>query len=184
MSRAVSIVCALALIAIVGAPAGAGDKMSRLGEDPAGDAPPALDLTYLEVGKVGKTIEIRIGIERMLPAIGGYPELPGIEWVFQAGERTFVAEAVASAAEPAFYLFEVVGNTFRQLEKPHGTYDPADGYIAIHVPLKIIGAKKGTVLVGVKLEDSSQGDVDAHLHLGPQTHYADFLATDKAYIVP
>ena len=27
------------------------------------------------------------------------------------------------------------------------------------------------------------GDVDAHVHVGPQTHYPDGMETDKTYVV-
>lgn len=183
MRRVLAVACAIALVGVLGAPAGAGARTTRLGDDPAGDAPPALDIRYLDVGRMGKSIEIRIGVDGMLPVLGGYPTLPGIEWVFQAGERVFVAEAVANVEGPHFYLFEVIGPSFRQLEDLHGTYNPADGYIAMHVPLKSVGARKGMVLTGVTLDDSADGDVDAHVHAGT-TYYADFLKTTASYTIP
>ena len=156
--------------------------MQSLGTDPSGDAPPALDIQYLHVGKAGSNLEIRIGVANMIPPGGGYPALPGIQWAFEVKGRTFIAEGVANVGEPDFYLFEKDGNTYRQLDSPHGTYNWTDGYIAMHVPLKDIGAKSGTLISGVGKRGTN--DVDAHVHLGPQTHYADTMATTKDYVVP
>lgn len=182
MKRLGALVLLLALV--VGAsPAGARDPgVKRLGTDPAGDGHPALDVTFLDVGVTGKNLEIRIGLDKMLPVIGGYPDLPGVEWTFDVKGRTFLAEAVASATEPAFYLFELKGTSFTQLESPTGTYDPADGYASVLVPLKTIDANSGTKISGTKgLEN---GDVDAHLHYLAGTYYPDGMQTKKSFIVP
>lgn len=175
---------ALLLALVMGAtPAGAQDPgFKRLGTDPAGDGHPALDVTFLDVGVTGKNLEIRIGLDKMLPVTGGYPDLPGVEWTFDVKDRTFLAEAVASARGPDFYLFELKGSSFTQLEKPTGTYNPADGYASVLVPLKTIEATRGTKIVGTKgLEN---GDVDAHVHLLATTYYPDGMQTKKSFIVP
>lgn len=173
----------LALVASVfpAASAVAETKMTVLGEDPSGDGPPALDVTYLAVGKAGKNLEIHIGVDGMLPAIGGYPQLPGIQWAFDVKGRTFVAEAYVDDPDPRFLLFELVGDTFNQLGELEGTYDSADGYLSLLVPLKDIGAKKGTKISG--MGDPGTEDVDAHVHIGPQTYVADAFATTKDYVV-
>jgi hypothetical protein len=172
---------AILMMAAAVAPATAAGGAKRLGDDAANDGPPALDLTYLEVGAAAKTLEIRIGIEGMLPGIGGYPTLPGIEWTFDIGGRTFVAEAVADQ-EPAFYLFEFTGGAYTQLDSPTGTYDHANGYASILIPFDDIGARSGMKVSGTGKKGTE--DVDAHVHLGPQTYYADKMASTKDFVIP
>lgn len=166
---------AFALSGISGA--GAAAQLKRLGEDPAGDGPVGLDLTYLDVGRHGADMHIRIGVE-MVPGIAGYPELPGIEWTFKVGGRTFIAEGV-SGSTPTFYLFEQTADGFTQLDSPTGTYSADDGFIDIFVPLKTIGAKRGSVVTGVENPDAG-GDVDAHVHIGAATEYPDAFTTTKS----
>ena len=173
---------AVLLFQVVPAEAAKSSKFVELGTDPAGDGVPALDVTFLQVGKTGTNLEIRIGIDTMLPALAGYPELPGIEWVFDVKGRTFVAEAVASTDGPLFFLFEEKDGAFEQLESPKGTYDPADGYASILVPLKTIGARSGTVISGA--DGLENGDVDAHVHLLATTVYPDGMQTTKNYVLP
>jgi hypothetical protein len=181
--HAIRLLAAAALITgCLATPAGAGPKLKTLGTDPAGDGPPALDITYLQVGRTGSDLDIRIGISGMFPQTGGYPELPGIEWIFDVGSRTFIAEAVAGTSSPAFYLFEMKGDAYEQLESPEGTYDHANGYASILVPLETIGARAGSRISGTGPKGTD--DVDAHVHLGPQTHYADVMASTKDYVVP
>jgi hypothetical protein len=163
------------------APGSRAGKVKTLGTDPTGDAPPALDLTYVKVGRAKSDLEVRIGVNQMLPVSGGYPAVPGIEWIFQVGSRIFLAEAVANVGDPDFYLFEIKGDSFEQLDNPEGTYDPADGFIAIFVPLKQIGARSGSHIIGAT---ESGPDADSHVHLGPQTYYSDTLTTTKHYVVP
>lgn len=171
------------LLAATAAPATAAKGgFKTLGEDPAGDGIPGLDVTYLKVGRTGDALEIRIGLQ-MLPQLAGYPDLPGIEWIFDVKGKTFLAEAVKTTSGADFYLFELSDDgSFRQLTSPTGTYEGADGYASVLVPLKDIGAKKGTVIKGT--DGLPNGDVDAHVHVGPQTHYPDGMETDKAYVVP
>lgn len=185
-----TIAAAVATAILVGAlPTGAAPKMTRLGTDPTGDGPPALDITFLDVGRTKDSLEIRIGIDKMLPVLGGYPEGPGIEWIFTVGKRTFIAEAVASRT-PKFFFFELKGHAFQQLQGITGTYDWAEGFIRMLVPLKLIGAKKGTVIAGfhedlAMISKDNGTDVDAHVHTTPgNTEYFDDMKTSKTYRVP
>ena len=154
-------------------------KMKTLGEDPSTDAPPALDLTYLQAGADRKNLEIRIGIANMLPVIGGYPEAPGVEWLFKSGSRTFLAEAYVGNLEGAYLLFEFYKDgTYEQVGTLKGTYDPNDGYISMLVPLKSIAAKRGT-----KISGAGENDADAHIHHAGTT-YTDYITTTKGIVVP
>ena len=182
MRRLAALAAALLLVALV-PPASAGGRLTRLGSDPALDGPPALDVTYLDVGSHGKALHIRIGVNGMVPPSGGYPTLPGVEWIFDIGRRTFIAEAVAGTSAPAFYLFEQKGRAFEQLANPTGTYDWQDGYIDIIVPFKSIGARSGTRVSGTGPKGTE--DVDAHVHVPPnQTLYPDRMATTRDYVIP
>ena len=189
--------CAAVALSALPAHAGKGG-LKTLGTDPAGDGQPGLDVTYLQVGRNGADLEVRIGLQ-MLPQLAGFPDLPGIEWVFDAtpraprckslcpdvmpATRTFVAEAVKTAQGADFYLFELKDDgSFEQLGQPEGTYEGSDGYASILVPLEMIGAGKGTVVKGT--DGLEHGDVDAHVHIGTLTHYPDGMETDKAYVVP
>lgn len=185
-------VVALALlVSVAGAvPSLAGPKRVRLGTDPAGDGPPALDVTFLDVMRAKDMLEIRIGVDKMLPVVGGYPDAPGIEWIFTAGKRTFIAEGVASAPSPQFFFFEVKDGGYEQLQGASGTYDFTEGFIRILVPLKLMGAKRGTSITGVHAPIDSLGkaegnDVDAHVHVpGLDTIYTDQMTTAGSYIIP
>lgn len=182
MKKLTLILASVALVASL-SPAAAAPKLVRLAEDPAGDAPPALDLTYLEVGAHQRTLEIRIGVDGMLPVLAGYPELPGIEWTFDVGGRTFVAEAAIVDGAPAFFLFELDKNgAVTQLDSPSGTYDSADGYISMHVPYSDIGARSGMKVSGTGPKGTE--DVDAHIHAGVTTHYPDYAASTKDFKLP
>lgn len=176
-------------------PSSAATKVARLGTDPAGDGPPALDVTFLDVGRTKDALEIRIGIDKMFPAVGGYPEGPGIEWIFTAGKRSFIAEVVAGRT-PKFYFFELFEDSYSQLQGMTGTYDSNDGFIRMLVPLDLIGAKKGTLISGYKkpldmIQKGEGNDVDAHMHTIPnspagpgQTEYFDQMTTTKSYRLP
>jgi hypothetical protein len=50
------------------------------------------------------------------------------------------------------------------------------------VPLKTIGAKKGTVISGTGSPGTE--DVDAHIHYLAGTSYPDLMATTKDFVVP
>ncbi len=180
MKKTILIAVSVALL-VPTAPAGA-TRVVELGRDASGDAPPALDLIYLAVGAAKDTLEVRLGIAGMLPATGGYPALPGIEWIFDVGSRTFIAEAVAGTPGPRFYLFEKKGEDYVQLDSPTGTYNFADGYASILIPFEDIGASSGTKISGTGKKGTE--DVDAHVHVGPYSHYADKFATKKDYVIP
>lgn len=172
---------ALLALGLAGQAAARSKGMQTLGKDPSGDAPPGLDLTYLQVGRTGSDLEIRIGLV-MVPPKGSYPQLPGIEWIFETRGRTFIAEAVATTGNPLFFLFEQTEKGYTQLGRPEGTFNPADGYTSILVPLEMIDAKRGTVISGVGPKGTE--DVDAHVHAGPTyTHYPDRMATTKDFVV-
>ena len=175
-------VLVLGTILATALPASAGNGLTRLGTDPALDAPPALDVTYLDVGRHGDRLHMRIGVANMIPPGGGYPTVPGIEWVFDVGRRTFIAEAVAGTTVPRFYLFEQKGKAFEQLDPPDGTYNWQDGYIDMLVSLKTIGARSGSRVSGTGPKGTE--DVDAHVHAGPQTLYLDGMATTRDYVIP
>jgi hypothetical protein len=181
MRRYLALAVVLLLVVAFAPAATAGGGVKRLGDDPANDAPPALDVTFLDVGATGQTLEVRIGIAGMLPGTGGYPTLPGIEWTFDIGGRTFVAEAVADQ-EPTFYLFEFKGGAYTQLDSPSGSYDHANGYASILIPFDDIGARSGVKVSGTGKKGTE--DVDAHVHLGPQTYYADAMASTKDFVIP
>ena len=178
MKKTIAFLLAAAVAAVLALPASAAPTVKTLGEDPANDAPPALDLTYLQAGAIGKNLEIRIGIANMLPGIGGYPQAPGIEWIFKAGSRSFLAEAYVNNTEGAFLLYEIKGDSYEEMGNIEGTYDAADGYISMLVPLKKIGAKKGTKIAG-----AGENDVDAHVHHAGTT-YTDYITTTKGITVP
>ena len=182
MKKTLVSIALCAAVAMSALPAHAKGGLKTLGTDPSGDGLPGLDVTYLQVGRTGANLEIRIGLE-MLPQLAGYPDLPGIEWVFDANGRTFVAEAVKTRTGQDFYLFELHDDGgFEQIAQPEGTYVGSDGYASILVPLTTIGARKGTVVKGT--DGLEHGDVDAHVHVGPQTHYPDGMETDKTYVIP
>lgn len=167
---AVVALCALSGPALAGGP-------ERLGEDPALDGPPALDITYLDVQRLGADLEIRIGVNGMLPGIGGYPALPGVEWLFTTGKRTFLAEAYVDNTQGAYLLFEKVGDTYELVGELAGTYDFADGYVSILVPLKQIKAKRGMTISG-----DGDNDVDSHVHHASTT-YTDTMTTTGSFTV-
>jgi hypothetical protein len=170
------------LVGCLTLPSGAAVKMTRLGEDPAGDGTPTLDVTYLDVGRAGDALEIRIGMATILPVVRAIPpEAPGVEWIFDVKGRTFVAEGVPGTT-PTFYLFELMDDgSATQLETPQGTYDAEDGYVMLMIPLKTIGAKKGTVISGTGPKGTE--DVDAHIHFGVADEYPDRMATTKDFVV-
>lgn len=154
----------------------AGPKYKSMGEDATMDAPPGLDVSYLEVARVGKDLDVRIGMANMLPAMGGYPELPGVEWLFTTGKGTYLAEAYVGTDGPHFLVFQQDGEAFNVLGEVEGTYDTADGFISILVPLKMIKAKKGTVITG-----AGENDVDSHVHAVVTSEYSDVMTSEGSY---
>ena len=188
MRRTLTLSIAVVAAVTLAVPSSAAPKVARLGTDPAGDAPPAIDITFLDVTRTKDSLEVRIGVDKMLPAVGGYPEGPGLEWLFSVGKRSFIAEAVA-ARTPKFFFFELKGHSYEQLQGITGTYDAADGFIRMLVPLELIGAKKGSVIGGFHdplpmISKDNGTDVDAHMHYPGGTEYLDEMKTSKTYVVP
>ncbi len=162
-------------------PANAHEKLKVIGTDPALDAPPALDITELAVGRVGNDLNIQF-IMTMLPVQGSYPGA-GIEWTFDVGPRTFVAEGhPEGGGEFAYTLYEVVGGTFNEVTHLDGEAEWAEGMMTIKVPLSTIGARRGTRISGAGPKSSE--DVDIHMHLEVASEVVDTLATTKDYVVP
>ena len=156
-----------------------------LGTDPAGDGQPALDVTYLKVGRLRADLYIEIGVDKMLPPDGGVHQIAGIDWAFGIKGRTFIVEAYVDAGAPDFFLFEILHDgSHAQLESPTGTYTWSNGYINMRVPLKSIGAKSGTVISHPQHSESGT-DVSAFLHpSGVTTRYIDTMETSKNFVVP
>ena len=155
-------------------------KMKQIGIDAAFDAAPAVDLTYLKVGRAGDKLEVRFGLNGMLPAQGSYPKA-GIEWAFKSAGRTFVAEGHPDAGAQFFTLFEVQGGGLTQVAMLEGSFESEQGYMVLWVPLNEIGATKGTRIVGAALDGSN--DVDIHQHAGPVSPAMDSMATTQPYVV-
>jgi hypothetical protein len=153
-------------------------KLVTLGTDATGDAPPSLDLTYLKVGRSGANLEIRLGIEGIVPELEG-ADLAGVEWIFKSRNKTYLAEAYSEMGEPGFLLFQVTRSSFKEIATLKGTYDHVDGFARILVPLKKIGASRGTKIAGV-----GEADVDSHVHALVTTHYSDTMKTTRAYVIP
>ena len=176
------LVAALTVAALAGAaPGQAGGKITRLGTDDELDAPPSVDLTYLEVGQSGKNLEIRIGLSGILPELRA-PAGAGIEWTFDVDGKTFVAEGHPDyAAGPAYTLFESRNGVFTQITSLKGSWEPDDGYLRMLVPLTKIGARRGTLISGTGPKGTE--DVDIHQHAGPQSPVVDSFATTKDFRV-
>ena len=183
MKRIVVLLLGALVASLLVTPAGAAPKFKTLGTDAEMDAAPSFDLSALSVRKAGKDLEIRIAINLMTPPWGSaIPLLPGVEWSFDVKGHTYLAEAFTDPrSQPGFLLFEKNGDVYTQVMDLEGSYDWADGFVSMRVPLKKIGAKRGTVISGAGKKGSE--DVDFHIHAGT-TYYADYLATTKDFIVP
>jgi hypothetical protein len=155
-------------------------RLKVLGTDPILDGPPAADVTYLAVGKVGDGLEVRVGLKALFPVQNSYPEA-GIEWTFSIGGRTFVAEGHPDPGDAHFTLYEVQGGAFNQLAILDGSFEPDAGYMRVWIPLGEIGATRGTRISGVG--PSGTEDVDIHQHAGPAAPVVDSMATVKDYVV-
>lgn len=181
----------LLITILIGLPAlpASSSEVKRLGTDPTLDGPPTVDITYLDVGRTEESLEIRIGVENMVPVVGGIPQGPGIEWIFSAGKRSFLAEAVAGTT-PRFFFFELKHHTYEQVQGITGTYDPTEGFIRMLVPLELIGADRGSVVKGYHkplkmIPDRVNGsDVDAHVHHVNGTVFLDDMKTSKSFRIP
>ena len=185
MRKSVAILIALTVLGSVAAPGYANVATKTLGTDPAGDGLPALDVTYLKVGRLRADLYIEIGVDKMLPPDGGVHQIAGIDWAFSARGRTFIAEAFVDAGAPDFFLFEILHDgSHRQRASPAGEYTWSNGYIKMLVPLKSIGAKSGTVITHADHSESGT-DVSAYLHpAGVTTQYIDTMKTTKDFVVP
>ena len=185
MRRCVALLISLALLGPLAGTGHAKITTKTLGTDPAGDGTPALDVTYLKVGRLTSNLYIEIGVDKMLPPDGGVHQVAGINWAFNARGRTFIVEAFVDVGAPDFFLFEILHDgSHVQLASPTGEYTWSSGYINMLVPLKSIGAKSGTV-IGHTDHSESGSDVAAFLHpAGVTTHYTDTMRTTKAFIVP
>ena len=185
MQKRAVLLVALAVLGALSSPAHAKVKTTTLGTDPAGDGVPALDVTYLKVGRLRADLYVEIGVDKMLPPDGGIHQIAGIDWAFEVNERTFIVEAVVDVGAPDFFLYEILEDgTHRQLDSPTGTYSWSDGYVHMLVPLKSIGAKSGTKISRAHHSESGS-DVSAFLHpYGATTQYTDMMATTKDFAVP
>ena len=156
-----------------------------LGTDMAGDGLPAVDVTYLKVGRVRANLYIEIGVDKMLPPDGGFHQIAGIDWAFGVKGRSFIVEAFVDAAGADFFLFEILHDGRHvQLGSPTGRYTWTNGYINMRLPLKSIGARSGTRISHAQHSESGS-DVSAYLHpAGVTTHYVDTMKTTRDFIVP
>lgn len=180
IKAALCVALAVALSLTSFAPAAEGAKgFKRLGTDLVGDGPPGFDLTYLDVGRRGSDLEIRIGMDEIVPVYPA-PDPFGVEWIFDVKGKTFLAEGYVQRGQPEFTLFQITGDSFTVVSDLEGSFDINGGYVMIRVPLKLIGAKRGTLISGTGKKGTE--DVDWHIHHATTT-YTDFLATTKDYRV-
>jgi uncharacterized protein YraI len=160
-------------------PAGAAAPgLTVLGTDPSLDAAPGSDLTQLAAATHGSDLHIQITFANSIPVLGTYGPPTGIQWAFNSRGKTFVAEAYPDGTTFGYTLFEVSGEAFKQVAELEGDFDTVAGILNIYVPLKTIGAKKGTKIAG-----AGENDVDVHVHAGPSTQYADQMTTTKGFVV-
>lgn len=152
--------------------------MTVLGTDPSLDAAPGSDLTQLAVASHGKDLHIQFTLANSIPVAGTYGPLTGIQWAFKVKGKTFVAEAYPSGASFRYVLFEISGDSFEQVATLEGEFDTIAGILDIFVPLKEIGAKKGTKIAG-----AGKNDVDVHVHGVVTTYYPDQMTTKRAFVV-
>lgn len=181
MSKRISLVAAAIAVSglfVGAAPAGAAGGLTVLGTDPSLDAAPGSDLTQLAAGTHGSDLHIEFTFANSIPVAGTYGPPAGIQWAFKSAGKTFVAEAYPDGASFSYVLFEITGDSFTQLATLKGDFDTIGGILNIYVPLKDIGAKKGTKIVG-----AGENDGDVHVHGGVTTYYADQLTTTKGIVV-
>lgn len=185
MRKSVAILILLTVLGSAPFAAYARGAAKTLGTDPAGDGLPALDVTYLKVGRLQADLFIKIGVDKMLPPDGGFHQIAGIDWAFGVKGRTFIVEAFVNNGAPDFFLFEILHDgTHMQLASPTGEYTWSNGYIQMLVPLKLIGAKSGTTITHADHSESGT-DVSAYLHpAGVTTEYIDTMKTTKDFVVP
>ena len=171
-----AVIAAVALTALA-VPATADVPLTVLGTDPANDAPPGSDLTQLAAGVHGTDLHIQFTLTS-IPGAGSYGPLAGIEWIFKSNGKTYLAEAFPDGADFGYILFEKNGDAWTQTADLTGNWDTVAGVLDIFVPLKTIGAKKGTKITG-----AGPDDVDVHIHAGVTTIYPDAMTTSKGIVV-
>ena len=177
--RSVAIVAiALSGLLVAPAPAGADVPLTVLGTDPSLDAPPGSDLTGLAAGVHGSDLHIQFTFANSIPVAGTYGPPAGLEWLFKVRGKTYLAEAYPDYPNFGFVLFEINGDAFKQVATLEGEWDTIGGVVDIFVPLKTIGAKKGTAITG-----AGENDVDLHVHGVVTTQYTDTLTTTKGIVV-
>ena len=175
----VTAVAVLAVSVLMAPQAGAAPTMKQIGIDPALDAPYGADLAALLVSSHGGDLHLRIELAGALPVQGSYPGA-GIEWSFDVRGRTFIAEGHPEAGGEFLYtLYEVVDGTFTQLAQLEGNFD-SSGLLDMYVPLREIGARKGTRISGTGTAD----DVNIHQHAGPVSPLLDTMSTTSDFVVP
>ena len=178
--RSIFVAAAIAVsgVLVVPAPAGADVPLTVLGTDAALDAPPGGDLTQLAAGVHGSDLHIQFTFANSIPAVGTYGPPAGVQWAFKVKGKTFVAEAYPDKGDFGYVLFEIKGDTFTQVATLKGEWDTIGGVLDIFVPLKNIGAGKGTKIAG-----AGKDDADVHVHGVVTTFYADRLTTTKGIVV-
>ena len=177
LKRSFAAVLAAAALGAFAAPAGADVPLTVLGTDAANDAPPGSDLLELAAGIHGPDLHIQFHMTS-IPGAGTYGPLAGIEWIFKSNGKTFLAEAFPDGADFGYILFEKNGDAWTQTADLKGNFDTVNGLLDIFVPLKTIGAKKGTKITGAGADD-----VDIHVHAGLTTSYPDVMTTEKGITV-
>jgi hypothetical protein len=172
---------ALAFAATALLPTGAyAAPMKVLGTDPALDGAPGADLVSLAAAIHGADFHVQIGLAQALPVQGSYAGA-GIEWAFDVRGRTFLVEAHPEPGTMRYTLFEVQGDSLRQVKILDGSFDTESGLIDMYVPLASIGARKGTKISGAG--DGSTPDADIHQHAGPASRELDTMTTTSDFVV-
>jgi hypothetical protein len=167
------------VLALVSSSPAAAQQMKVLGTDAQNDTAPGYDLTSLAVAQHGSDLHIHIGMVT-LPGAGGYPQA-GIQWSFMSRGKTYAVEAHQEApGDYGFTLFEVNGGVFKQLESVDGELTAVG--LDAYVPLKSIGARRGTVISGKPLVDGG-GDVEVHQHAGAVSPIMDDIKTTGTFRV-
>lgn len=171
---------ALSILYLPSAAVAAGG-MKQLGTDPALDGPAGADLIGLAVARHGSDLHIQIQLTNALPVQGSYPGA-GIEWIFDVRGHTFVAEGHPEPGGNFLYtLFEIVDGSFVQKAILDGSFDASAGTLDMFVPLREIGARKGTRVSGTG--STGTEDVQIHQHAGPASPLLDTMATTEDFVV-
>jgi hypothetical protein len=152
--------------------------MTTLGTDASGDAPVGADLLSLQVATRGRALHVRMAMA-LLPEVGSIPGA-GIQWAFSSRGRIYVAEAhQGEPGDYSFTLYEWANETFNTLSAIEGEVDATAGTIDVFVPFNLIGAKRGTAIVGTPISDI--GDVEVHYHTAAATEILDEFSTSQGF---